>query len=185
MSAGPYLVIIQGAPGVGKTTLSYKLAKDLSLRCISKDALKEMLYEQWGAPHSNEETKLYGRIAIRSMYVAADEYLRAGQTVIIESPLESQFALDDIAKIIKPERVIQLHAFCDPAVQIERFRRRVIDGSRHVGHGDAESFTQEDAEASQRSNRALSGFMTIPVDTTHFGENEYDGLLTRLKEEMV
>lgn len=43
--AAPLLVVIQGAPGSGKTTLVEKLRQDIGLPIIGKDDIKEMLFD--------------------------------------------------------------------------------------------------------------------------------------------
>lgn len=180
----PHLIILQGAPGVGRTTLANRLAKDLSLRLVAKDDLKEALYEKWNTPTSVDETKLFGRIAIRSMYIAAEEYLRLGQSVMIEAPLEARFAVDDIAAITHGCRVLQLHLYCQPEVQVARFSRRIEQGTRHSGHIDTVDFSLEDAVASQNRNQALPGFDTISIDTTQLDDDQYKDILSKIKEHL-
>ena len=42
------LIIINGAPCTGKTTLGRKLAKQLCLPFLSKDGIKEVLFDTLG-----------------------------------------------------------------------------------------------------------------------------------------
>ena len=46
---GPY-VLVGGWPGSGKTTLARALAPVLGLPYLGKDDLKELLWQQFGAP---------------------------------------------------------------------------------------------------------------------------------------
>lgn len=181
--AHPYLLVIQGAPGTGKTTLAERLSSDLGIDCFSKDSFKEMLYDTVGIPTSTEQTKIYGRIAIRAMYAAADEYMRAGKTVMIESPLEARFALTDLAEVAMPDRIMQVHVTCDLDEQVRRFHGRRETGSRHAGHPD-DIFTIDDARDSQQRNDALPGLMTFTIDTTTDTATEYEALLTKIKGEL-
>lgn len=173
-------IIVQGAPGVGKTTLARRLAKDLSLPLISKDAIKESLYDTMGHPKDKTESELYGRIAIRAMYVGLDEYLKVGQKVIIEAPLLPQYVPADIAEVIDINQVLQLHVYCDPKIHAERFSLRSTSGERHPGHSDITI----DAVVAQQRNTCIPGIETIAVDTTRFGELEYDELIEKIKQSM-
>jgi predicted kinase len=42
------LIVITGLPGTGKTTLGRKLAEELALPFISKDDIKELLFDGLG-----------------------------------------------------------------------------------------------------------------------------------------
>ena len=46
----PYLIVITGRPGAGKTTLSERLSREWSLPLISRDRIKE------GYVHTNHST---------------------------------------------------------------------------------------------------------------------------------
>ena len=182
MAEKPHLIVVQGAPGTGKTTLSRRLSADLGIDCFAKDTFKELIYDTVGTPESIEETKRYGRIAIRAMYVAADEYVKDSRSVMIEAPLEEKFALGDIAKIAPADQVVQVYVVCDPEIQVERFHARIMRGDRHEGHLDTTDFTAEDAREAQKRNRPLPGIETIVADTTHMNDNEYKEILARIKE---
>lgn len=181
--AHPYLIVIQGAPGTGKTTLAKRLSNDLGINCFSKDSFKEMLYDTIGIPASTEQTKLYGRISIRAMYVAADEYMRIGQTVMVEAPLEARFAQADLAELATVDHIIQIHVTCDLEEQVRRFHTRRKTGARHEGHPD-DIFTIDDARAAQTRNDKLPGFTTFTIDTTTNVDTEYEVLLTKIKGEL-
>lgn len=178
----PYLVIVQGAPGTGKTTISHRLAADLGIDCFSKDSFKEMLYETIGIPETVDATRRFGRISIRAMYSAADEYLKDGLSVMIEAPVEAQFAMDDISLIIPLERVVQVYVSCDPEVQVRRFRERILAGNRHKGHQEAPDFNIRDAQDLQMRNGVLPGIATIMIDTTDLTDQQYHRALLQLKQ---
>ncbi len=173
-------IIVQGAPGVGKTTLARRLASDLGIKLIVKDDIKELLFATLGQPADKTESEAYGRSAIRAMYCAMDEFLKAGQQVMIEAPLLPAYAVGDIEPIVPLSEVLQLHVYCDPVVHEQRFLSRVASGERHIGHGD----TVIDPLATQERNSAIMGVATIPVDTTNFTDIDYHRLLEQIQHVM-
>lgn len=52
------LIIVNGLPGSGKTTLATQLAAGLSLPLFRKDAIKETLADALTAIHPREETRI-------------------------------------------------------------------------------------------------------------------------------
>ncbi|MEM1446573.1 MAG: AAA family ATPase, partial [Planctomycetota bacterium] len=52
MAALPYCIIVTGRPGSGKTTLASKLASELWMPFISRDAIKEGYVNTHGVPHT-------------------------------------------------------------------------------------------------------------------------------------
>jgi predicted kinase len=57
----PTLILVSGAPGAGKTTIAARLSRNLRMPMVSKDAVKESLFDSlgwsdrewqggWGAP---------------------------------------------------------------------------------------------------------------------------------------
>ncbi len=173
-------IVIQGAPGVGKTTLARRLARDLGIKLIVKDDIKELLFETLGQPVDKTESEAYGRSAIRAMYATMDELIKVGQQVMIEAPLLPAYAPRDIERIMPLGEVLQVHVYCDPVVHEQRFLRRVASGERHDGHGD----TVIDPVATQERNSAIMGMATIVVDTTNFTDADYQKLLEKIQHVM-
>lgn len=171
------LIVVQGAPGVGKTTLATKLARDLGVQLISKDILKEALYETIGdSDNPEQDTQLLGRAAIEGMYEAAHEYIRADLQVMIESPLEAEYAIDDITKLVPLSDVVQIHVWCDPELQRERFAARLEEGRHHAHSGRT-----IDPIETQKRNAALPGIDTVSYDTSSTTEEGYHELLNTMK----
>ena len=53
------IILVTGSPGVGKTTLANPLAKALNFTLISRDEIKETLYEMLnGRPNDREFSKI-------------------------------------------------------------------------------------------------------------------------------
>ncbi len=75
------LIIINGAPCTGKTTLGRKLAKQLRLPFLSKDGIKEVLFDTLGW-----EDKEFRVGLIHASWALFQRTCEAESYFIIESP---------------------------------------------------------------------------------------------------
>jgi predicted kinase len=123
------LVVVCGAPAVGKTTLANALSKRLQLPILSKDSLKEALMDHLGgAPE-------VGAAAFAVQFAIARELLGSGVGIILEGPFfADQAELVEVAGFGESV-VLQLHC---PLAELER---RYIDrlGARHPSHRGLEA----------------------------------------------
>jgi glucokinase len=133
----PVMVIVQGAPASGKTTLSRRLAGDTGIILLSKDDFKEQLFERLPQSDRNFSTT-QGKAAIAMLYAGVEQFLKDGHDVMIESAFHTEYARLDIQGVLTRTgaRAVEVFCHCDEAVRRQRFRDRVADGSRHVGHLD-------------------------------------------------
>jgi predicted kinase len=79
----PVLIVVNGLPGSGKTTLAGRLAADVRLPVFSRDGLYETLYDAL-ACQSNGIPPLIGQASFALLYYVTGQVLAAGQSVIIE-----------------------------------------------------------------------------------------------------
>ena len=77
------LVIISGAEATGKTFIGQEIAKALDYRYISKDAIKEAMFDT--ESHSTWDYKWYENRAKHSLFLTLDKLVREGIDVVIES----------------------------------------------------------------------------------------------------
>ncbi len=121
------LILINGLPASGKSTLSKQLSTALSVPVVSKDVLKEVFAEI--AQGHVSSTRL-GQIASETMWELSAEI--AG-TVIVESwwfgPRDIDFVLGGIAKSGQPQ-VIEVWCEVSPQLAWNRYEARI----RHVIH---------------------------------------------------
>ena len=66
-----YCILVTGIPASGKSTLAEFLGKRLHLPVLSKDRIKELLYDTVGF-RSREEKVQLGTAAMEIMYYAAE-----------------------------------------------------------------------------------------------------------------
>jgi predicted kinase len=127
VGATPPFVVVSGLAASGKTSVAEPLARALDIPLISKDAIKEALFESVG----------YGDLAwSKALSRAADAALvRLAQDLdaaVLDNFWYAETASDLLAPLSGP--MVEVFCRCDPVVALERFESR----TRHPGHADAE-----------------------------------------------
>lgn len=132
------VIIICGQAGVGKTTLSEKLSKRLNVFCLHKDSIKERLFDLLEGD-SLEESKRAGMISMELLFHLAEEAIRNGVDVMVESPFNHP-SNPGVFERWKCEYDIDMKIIvCELKDETEhrrRFSERVASGARHHSHRD-------------------------------------------------
>jgi predicted kinase len=186
----PLLVIVDGPPASGKTTIATSLGDRLGLPVLSKDVIKEALFDILGTGDRAWSRKV-GIASIEVMLRLAQQELGSGRGIILESTFDPRFETAPLQAIISGNPVIVVQVYCWAAVEVlvQRSLDRAATGERHVGHVD-----QSDADGLRTaiaSNRwpplDLDG-ASIRLDTTSFADVQLDSLasdIRRMKVEAV
>ena len=120
-------VVVGGVPGSGKTTLARPLARELRLPLVSKDTIKEALFDVLGTGDLEWSRRL-GQAAHRVMYAIAAE----SQGAVLESHFWRGLAEDDLRALGSP--MIQVYCRCPLDLAADRYRQRATSADRHPGH---------------------------------------------------
>ena len=79
----PLLIIVNGLPGTGKTTLANRLATDTKLPVFSRDGLYETLYDALDSRYDGVLARL-GSASFSLLYYVTGLVLAAGRSLIVE-----------------------------------------------------------------------------------------------------
>jgi predicted kinase len=120
-------VVVAGLPGSGKTTLAVALAKELRIPLISKDTIKEALFDVLGTGDL-EWSQTLGKAAHTVMYALAAQT----QAAVLESHFWRGVAEVDLTSLRRP--LVQVYCRCPVEVAADRYRRRASSPERHPGH---------------------------------------------------
>jgi len=181
--AAPLLIVIQGAPGVGKTTLLEKLRQDITMPMLGKDEIKEFLFDT--IPQSDREfSRIQGGASFDMLYAFARTFLEVKQSVLIEGAFMTKFASGAIQKILDDTGAQYLEVFCfvDEAVRQERFRVRSESGNRHAAHTDG---VATEVPRDDHPYMAINIGDRIDIDTAELTEEIYQYVVSEIKRRLA
>ena len=96
-----YCILITGIPAAGKSEMARFLGRELGLPVLSKDRIKELLYDTVGFQSRAEKVRL-GTASMEIMYAVAGQLMGAGQPFLLENNFER--ASEDGIKALLPGR---------------------------------------------------------------------------------
>lgn len=157
----PLLVVVQGPPAAGKTTVAREIAQRLRLPLLMKDTVKEALLDGLGTGELEWSQRL-GAATYEVLAALVEESVAAGASVVLEgnfvrgSDLERRLA-------VLPARFVQIHCSAPLGLLLERYGSR----ERHRGHVDSERIEGlREAVGSHRHDPLDLPGETIRIDTS-------------------
>ncbi|MFZ5391936.1 MAG: AAA family ATPase [Patescibacteria group bacterium] len=187
MTTRSLLIIISGNPGAGKTTLGKKIAKKFNLPLISRDNIKEALFDSLGIKDRDWSTKL-GAASYKVMYRMIESLLISGQSLIVESNFSPKFD-DQIFQNLQAKYhflSMQLFCFADKHTLLKRFKNRWESGERHPGHADHQDYDEIKDVIIRDVHQPLDLEGKIAkIDTTDFSAINYDQIFTAIKSLII
>jgi predicted kinase len=125
------IVLVSGPPGAGKTTLARPLAKALGFALLSKDDIKEPLFDTLGGVRGDHE-------ASQRIGAASWEVLWALAPHIPHLVLEANFhpnsAYEHARLAALPGQIVEVYCRCPPAEVARRFAARAARPEHHAAH---------------------------------------------------
>ncbi|HTM68378.1 MAG TPA: AAA family ATPase [Candidatus Binatia bacterium] len=176
------LIIVSGPPGAGKTTLASSLSELLGLPLLTKDGLKEALFDSLGW-NDRAWSKTLGAASIELLYRLIDSQLKAGVPVIVEANFKAM-AADRLDRLLKAHAAFPVQIACTAREDVldARMRERWNSGKRHPGHNDAETINEKYPGWSSSEYGVLPlGGSVYRVDTTDFSKIDFGTLFNEIK----
>lgn len=179
----PLLIIVNGLPASGKTTLAKRLGADLSLPILARDSIFETLYDglecqDKGCP------PLLGSASFKLLYTIAGSLLAARQPLIIEGFFgrpELRTAEFLNLKTTYNFEPVQILCGAEGKVLLERFLSRMRTVQRHKGLTDV-GWIEQNREWMLKGNLTpLSlGGPVLEINTTTQDSFDYSTLVNQL-----
>jgi len=138
-----YCILISGIPASGKSTMARMLGKELGLPVISKDDIKEKLFDDVGF-RSREEKVNLGTAAMNIMYYTAEQLMQAGLPFILENNFEYA-SREKLLELLEKHgcRVLTVTLTGDYETIYHRYLKRNVSPDRHRGHVVNDRYPEE------------------------------------------
>ena len=183
----PTLIIVLGLPATGKTQLAQKIAAEFHMPLISKDDIKEIIFDGLGW-HDREWSKKAGRTTFALIDYILEAQLKAGNSVMVESPYDPTFQNEKLQRWqrLYHFNAIQILCYAEGSVFLERFIQRSNSQERHPGHVDADN-VDEFRERILKGKAELLDIQgaVIEVDTTDFNKVDEAKIFSQIRQALV
>lgn len=129
-----YCILVTGIPASGKTTFAEYISEQLHIPMISKDQIKEIMFDELGFKSREEKVKL-GVASMEIMYYMAGQLMKRGQTFILENNFENS-SKEGMDKLLKKYdyKAVTVTLTGNYKKIYERFLARDGSTDRHPGH---------------------------------------------------
>lgn len=196
-----YCILVTGIPAAGKSTMAEAISERLKLPVISKDAVKELLFDNVGFQSREEKVNL-GIASMEIMYYVAGQLMKAGQSFVLENNFEYS-SEQGIKNLLEKYHysVLTITLTGDYKVIYQRFLERESSPDRHRGHVVNDCYPQKkESDLKELKSTSISyenyvdgiehrGFdafladgKQIKVDTTDFTKIDMDDLFSQIAE---
>lgn len=192
-----YCILVTGIPASGKSTMAEFLAEKLVLPVISKDKIKELMYDTIGF-RSRKEKVCLGVASMDIMYYMAEQLMKCRQPFILENNFEN-VSKDGLFALLEKYsyRAITVTLTGDYQKIYQRFLERNNSPNRHRGHVVNDCYPEKvqnghidpipyESFVAGIAQRGMDKFVAngpqIVVDTTDFTQVDQDGLLRQIME---
>lgn len=132
----PYLLVVTGRPGSGKTTFAKELSNEIFMPVISRDQIKEGYVHTLGKRHT-ELPEEANKIATEIFFDTLMGLLTNNVSVIAEAAFQHTIWSTMLEQFMGKARIYLLICKVDDKVALHRFVQRGLDNKlREYFHGD-------------------------------------------------
>lgn len=194
-----YCLLITGVPAAGKSTLAEVISNHYHLPMISKDTIKEIMFDDIGF-HSREEKVQLGVASMNIMYCLAGQLMKNNQPFILENNFENS-SKDGIVQLLEQYAytAITITVTGSFPVIYQRFIERDQSPSRHRGHVVNDCYPEREPKSvtnpitheafvdkirSRGMDRFVANGPQIIVDTTDYNKVNYNDIIKQIDDEL-
>lgn len=132
----PYLIVVTGRPGSGKTTFSKELSKQFYLPIISRDELKEG-YVRTFQKQDSELPIDTNKVVFEIFFNTITSLLSANVSIIVEAAFQHKLWVPQLEMLKNKSKIFLLICKVDDKIAVNRYIRRGLDNPmREYFHGD-------------------------------------------------
>ena len=190
-----YCILVTGIPAAGKSTIANFIAEKLNIPMISKDGIKEILFDEVGFKCREEKVKL-GTASASIMYYMAEQLMSHNQPFILENNFENA-TKEGLNKVLDKYsyKTITVTLTGDYRTIYERFVERNNCVTRHRGHVVNDCYPEkepgkviepmsyesfENAVVSRGMDAYVGNGPQILIDTTDFNKVDKNDILKQI-----
>lgn len=132
----PYLLVVTGRPGSGKTTFAKQLGSEICMPVISRDQIKEGYVHTFGKRHA-EFPEGANNIATEIFFDTLKGLVTSNVSVIAEAAFQHRIWSMMLEQFMGRARICLLICKVDDKVALDRYVKRGLDNPlREYFHGD-------------------------------------------------
>lgn len=190
-----YCILVTGIPAAGKSTMAGYLSDYFGIPVISKDRIKELMYDDIGF-HSREEKVKLGIASMNIMYYMAKQLMKNSQPFILENNFEN-ISREPLLEILEKYSytAITVTLTGDYTKIYQRFIERNNSPDRHRGHVVNDSYPEKTPNRIVKPlsykdfvngiiERGMDSFVAngphIVIDTTDFNKLQIETLIEKI-----
>ena len=154
-------MLVTGAPGAGKTSLARPLAKALGFALLSKDDIKEPLFDALGGVVGDlAQSRKIGAASWGVLWSLASTCPR----VVLEANFRPSSTYERQRLLGLAGEIVEVYCRCPPAEAARRYTERARTAARHAAHAAMPVISEADVRAEY--GRPIGVGRMIEVDTT-------------------